>query len=56
MRLIDLRQQTNQIEDLIGIQANFLQQSTFDFFNRIGPKRTCSLRDRVGGAKAATVG
>ena len=40
-RLIDLRQQTNQIEDLISIQVNFLQRSTFDFFNRIGPERTC---------------
>src|SRR3954471_2803134 len=43
-RPIDLRQQTNQIEDLISIPTNFLERSTFDFFNRIGPKQTFERR------------
>src|SRR5437588_5111269 len=36
-RAIDLRHQTNQIEELIVVPANFARRSTFDFFNRIDP-------------------
>jgi len=33
---IDLRRQTDSIEDRTVIQAKFLERSTSDFFNRIG--------------------
>jgi hypothetical protein len=38
--VVDLQRQPDETEDLTAVQANFREQSTFDFFNRIGPTRT----------------
>jgi hypothetical protein len=44
--VVDLQRQPDETEDLAATQANFRERSTFDFFNRVGPKSTFTAAQR----------